>query len=492
MFSKIVGSDTGIKTSPQMPIKNSIIEKDGDEGSQAMRERKNKVEQEESSIAVAFKKAIDNKSFTKERPKGFSFYDENNNNSEEESGEESENDTESDDQLKMAIPKRNETKKEERKDEEEEQGEKEETKDKEKQTQAVDENLTEEEKKHLESLNLSAEDLKTRTGQSISLSSREGFDRLRASAAYFKKELDKLRTNKTGIDEAEFKKLKKEYDDIKGAHTELKKRWEDKYFEETDEWKQHYVNPVVEAANEASKWMKGHDLEENSEELREMAALEATMNKALREQDEMKYVEAADTISDFLKKGARARFLQSAEKLWESFKSQQEAFKDKDAARKEVTAKVGGFVDRSTKEAAAAIDDGFRRFEEVNHRVVDAYKNNPKYREFMQYDNVVANVGNAKNLIEMTIRERRVSPALIDMVLKGAMHDLKLKEQEAHLARIEMLEQERERLLAKLDEKNETINRVRPSKKKASASSEESSEESLSLAERFRERFGRR
>ena len=328
--------------------------------------------------------------------------------------------------------------------------------------------------------------LVSNTGQPISKKAADNIRKLKEHLDYFAKKAKKLQESVPEYDP----RLKINYEQIKAAHDELKKKYADRYFEETPEWEENFIKPLKTASSEMAKWLKSHDHAEDQDSLDQMQIHRQKLEEALSKGDDVMYYEHVDALAEFLKKGASARFQAAAPSLWEAFQKKEEAYKNKDEARKQIREKSFSQAEDEAKKAAASIDSAIQIFEKKNATIIDAYKNNPAYREFIDYDNTVLSpINDAKTHLELAVKRRTITPGLTDLVVKGALFELKMKEQEGFLERIKVLEEEKERLEKRLADSDRTISKVRPSKAVTEFDGddeEDDSDEPQSFAEHFK------
>lgn len=414
-----------------------------------------------------------------------------------------------DSEIKLTVPKKSEKKKkapkeetqeEESDDSEEEAPKKEASKDKkpvipdeEEESDEQEEpkpksQLTEAEEKALKRLlEIDPDSLVSATGQPISKKVSDNIRSLKQHLEYFANKARKLETSVPGFDP----RLKTNYEQIKAAHDELKKKYADRFFEETPEWEETFVAPLKNASLEMAKWLKSHDHGEDEDVMGEMQVHRSKLEEALAKGDDVMYYEHVDALAEFLKKGASARFQAAAPALWDAFQKKEEAYKDKDTARKKIREGTTMVAEEETKKASTAIDTTLKEFEAKNAHVIEAYKNDPRFKDFIDYENTVeAPISSAKEHLALAVKRRQITPALTDLVVKGALFGLKQKEHEGFLERIRVLEEERDRLEKKLEQKEGTLNKVKPSR--ASVTDDDDDDEDDDQPSSFAEHFKRK
>jgi hypothetical protein len=256
--------------------------------------------------------------------------------------------------------------------------------------------------------------------------------------------------------------LANNYKTLKEAHDALKVKWEERYFEESPEFKDTYDKPVETANAEAAKWLSAHDYSDGSEEKQNIDALKTLMHESLYSGDEIKFYKASDHIAEMLPKGIANRFVAASVKLWDAHTIKREAFTNKDEARKSVINKTSSFINDSTKEAVTGIDSLHSNFESMNKQILDIYKTNPKYKDIIDYDKtVVQQLDSVKKHVDHAIRSRKISPELQQIIYNGVIHNLKEKEMEGLRALIKGQREAIEVLEKKVGDKDKTLSRVR-------------------------------
>jgi hypothetical protein len=414
-------------------------------------------------------------------------------------------DEEDSDEIKISVPKSHEAKKKkpkasEESDESEDQGEEEEQEAPPKKKKAApveDEAEEEQEDEQTEEesdddklakrlLAIDPDSLVSATGQPISKKAADNIRELKKHLDYFAKKAKKLEQTIPDYDP----RIKHNYEQIKTAHDELKKKFTDRFFEETPEWEETFVAPVKAASIEMAKWLKSHDHEDNEEVQGEMELHRKKLEDALIKGDDVVFYEHVDALAEFLKKGAGTRFRSAAPLLWDAFQKKEEAYKDKDAARKKVRDASMNLIEEESKRAHKEIDNTISAFEKKNAQVIEAYRTNPRLAEYMDYDNTVTvPIQDAKDHIAQMLKTRKVSPAITELVVKGALFNLKQKEHEGFQERIRLLEEENRRLEGKLTQKDKVIDKVRPSRSAVTESDDDDDDdedEPKSFAEHFR------
>lgn len=415
-----------------------------------------------------------------------------------------ETDDEDDSLIKLSVPKSSEKKKkapkeeaseEESEDQDEEESKKAVIKEEKKVITDEDEEetkpkaksqLTDAEEKALQRLlEIDPDSLVSNTGQPISKKVADNIRSLKQHLEYFAEKARKLETSVPGFDP----QLKNNYDQVRTAHEELKKKYADRYFEETPEWEDTFVAPLKNASQEMAKWLKSHDNGDDADTLAEMQTHRTKLEEALAKGDDVMYYEHVDALAEFLKKGASARFQAAAPTLWDAFQKKEEAYKNKDEARRKVRDTTASVVDEESKKASSAIDSSLKTFETKNAHIISAYKNDPRFRDFIDYENTVeVPLNDAKEHLAVAIKRRQITPALTDLVVKGALFNLKQKEHEGFLERIRVLEEERDRLEEKIEKKDTTLNKVKPSRSSVTEDDDEDDDkdEPKSFAEHFK------
>lgn len=349
--------------------------------------------------------------------------------------------------------------------------------------------LSEAEEKALKRLlAINPDDLVSSTGQPISKKVAENIKALKQHLEYFAQKAKKLETTIPDFDP----RLKNNYEQLRTAHEELKKKYQDRYFEETPEWEEQFVKPLKNASVEMAKWLKSHDIEEGDEDGHASMQLHrAKIEEALTKGDDVMYYEHVDAIAEMLKKGAATRFHAAAPALWDAFQKKEEAYKNKDEARKKIRESSSNVAEEEVKKATTTIDSALRTFEAKNSLVIDAYKNDPRFKEFIDYDETVVNpLNDAKEHLAVAVKRRTITPALTDLVVKGVLFNLKEKEHQGLFERIRILEEERDNLERKLERKEQTLGKVKPSR--SSVTDDDDDDEDTDEPKSFTEHFKRK
>lgn len=343
-----------------------------------------------------------------------------------------------------------------------------------------------------ELLGVDPEQLVSASGQTIGKKAAEHIKRLKQHLAFYAEKAKKTEENLKKVNP----QLEKEHEELREAHKNLKKRFTDLYFEESEEFQETYVQPLKKAETEMVKWIKSHDIGDEAEAAETLNPIIGDIQKSLGTGDEVKYYEAVDRAAEFLKPGARARFLAAAPALYEAYLKKQQAVEDKDKAREEVKKSSLTFAQQQTVIAEKAIDSFLTEFETSNKKIVDAYKNDDRYKDYIDYDNtVVANVKSAKQAISTAVQQRKVTDELVKLAFAGSLAPLRDKEQQGFLARIAELEKANENLQNKIKQKEESISRFKPSRQAVRSVTEDDDDddtsEAASMVDVFRKRMGR-
>ena len=324
---------------------------------------------------------------------------------------------------------------------------------------------------------------------SFSEEATEQIAKLKQHLDYYIKKSKKIQAQVEGFDP----NMKKELDELRDAHGKLKQRFQDNYFEETEEWRETFIQPLKSAESEMVKWMQSHSVGDDAEASALFKPMLVGLQEALKEGDEVKYYEWIDEIGQHLKKGSSSRFSQAAPKLWDAYIAKEQAFKDKNAAREKIRKESLSFAQKQGTIAASALDTMLHSFEDSNREVIDAYKNNTKFKDYIKYDETVGKpLADAKQAIATAVQQRKVTTELVDLAFKGAISGLKDKELEGYRARIELQKKEIERLREKVGETEKIMKKVQPSPSaRRSVTEEQESEEPMSMVDVYRKRMGR-
>lgn len=370
-----------------------------------------------------------------------------------------------DDDIAFKLPKKkNEDKKEEVKDDEEEADDKDEVKkEDEKEDDKKDEDELEEGDQKLldDALAIDPATLTNKNGQPIvGEQASKAIKRLKQTIKHFAERVKKER-KKPDYDP----QLPNHFKNLSLELNALKSKYEAKYFEETPEWKNKYEKPLDDAATEAAKWIRAHDLDADSEELQEVERHRNLMQKALKEGDDVKYYQHADSIADYLQKGAAGRFQNAVPKLWDAYHARQEALKDKEAAKKVVTEEAEGFLSSNIKSASTNLDVMVNNFEETNSKIISVYKTKPGIKDAIDYENTVTKrLDSTKKLIDQALRNRTIPAELQQIIFSGILSGLRDKEMDGLREAYKQTKEEVARLEAQLAKKDATLSKVKPNR----------------------------
>lgn len=398
---------------------------------------------------------------------------------------------------KVSIPKNNEKKKEKAKaaqatagtgDEEDEEGEEENGEEGQNKVENVSD-LDDEDEAVKKLLSIDESSLVNRNGQPLGPDSTKHFKVLKQRLAFYVNRTKQLRKEKGSVDPV----AENDHKQLKEAHETLKKKHADMYFEESEEWKSHIIEPLTAVSKEMGKWLGSHDHADDEDSLKEIAHHRAKLEEALTSNDDVAYYEHVDTLADFLKKGASSRFRSTAPLLWDAFQKKEQAFKDKEGTRTKLRKESYERSDEESKKATNLIETSFNSFEEKNKEIIKAYKTNPHLRDYFDYEGtVLPAIEDAKASISDAVKKRIVSPALTELVVKGALFDMKAKEQIGHLQRIEELEKVISRLEGQVEQKSKTIKKFAPSRFSVTENDddddEDDSDQPKSMAELYKRR----
>lgn len=483
---------TGMETSEPPKPKKSFTQLAEEQRLQDMEERKAKVvtkapeSEDDETIVQKFRRKIRGEEFVAP------------------DSDDSDDSDDDDTPVKISIPKKSDEKskkdrgKNEEAGEDEEDGEdsqKKEDSEKEKTVERAESSETDGEvdAKEYESLiGLDPSELVTASGQPVSKKVAKSIEALKRHLKHFAEKAKRLEKERG---EHYDPKLKNEHEALRKAHEELKKKYQDKYFEDTEEWNEQYIQPLKQADAEMTKWIQSHSIGDEQDAAKFFRPLLQGMQEALGKKDEVKYYEYVDAIAEKLKKGASARFVQSAPALWSTFQKKEEALADKEKAREEIKKTSLTFAQQQSSTASNAIDSMFTEFEKTNAPIIEAYKKDPRFKDYIDYDNTVtAKVRDAKESIDIAVRQRKVTPQLVELAFRGALSGIKDKEIAGYVQRISDLTEQIENLEKKLGDKQKLIGKVKPSSRPSSFKSESSKDdedEDEDMVSIFKKRLGR-
>jgi hypothetical protein len=338
-------------------------------------------------------------------------------------------------------------------------------------------------------LGIDPEQLVSSSGQPIGKKAAQHIKRLKEHLSYYA-EKAKAHEEKLGKINPQ---LEKEHKELREAHQALRQKFQDLYFEESEEFQETFVQPLKKAETEMVKWLKSHDIGDEADAGEILNPLIAKIQKSLAEGDEVKYYEAVDAAAEHLKPGASARFLAAAPALIEAFTKKEQAVKDKEKAREEVKKSSLTFAQQQSQISEKAIDDLLSGFESSNKKIIQAYKEDDRYKEYIDYDNtVIAKIKAAKTSIATAVQQRKVTEDLVKLAFNGALAELRDKEAQGFLARIEELEKANDILNRRIEEKDKSISRFKPSSKASRSvteSEDDDEEEATSMVQVFKKRM---
>lgn len=274
----------------------------------------------------------------------------------------------------------------------------------------------------------------------------------------------------------QIKELKKQLEEKvdKNSYEEIKKKYEDRYFEDSNEWKQSVEKPLEDAQSDFNKWLRAGKFEEGTEEHRTVVKIFPQLDKALKSGDDVEYYVAIDTIAELLPTGAKTRFVSSAAKLWETFQYKENAFKNKDSARQEILKKSEEHRSTSITAATGVFEDTFNSWERENEDSLKYYTGSHAAKELYKYEEVREAVPKVKELIKDAIRTGSFSNKLIELINGGLLQPLKAREIQVLLTANQELRKELDRLKGKREEDKEVIRKYSPSGKKRPRGGDES------------------
>ena len=286
-------------------------------------------------------------------------------------------------------------------------------------------------------------------------------------------------------------KLIGDYQTLRNDFNELRSKYDTAFFQETPEWQQTFQVPVDQANEDMVKWLGSHEHDKDSDEFAEMETHINEITKALHEGNEIKYYEEVDTVAEFLKKGASSRFRTAAPSLWKAHNDKVAAFKDKHTARDAIINKFRNIAVERAKDVNKIIDSSIATFEHENAIVINAYKTDERFKDYINYDEIVTSKKESiKKHVETALINRQISPELAMVINQGILYELKEKETEGLRTRIKLQEEAIERLERKLGVKEKTLKRVTPSSRSTrnEDEDEEDADAPKSLTDLFKQR----
>lgn len=239
-----------------------------------------------------------------------------------------------------------------------------------------------------------------------------------------------------------------QYITLQKEHDALKKKLDEKYFEESPDFINTFVRPFEEKEKEVAEWLGTADVEAGSAEHVALSSAVGDLQKAMMAGKKTDYFKAAAQIAKFLPEGVDQQMLISVTEMFPLYQKRKEGFSDKDKARKAVTSEELNQVNGAASSIDKTMDALFESYEADNSDILKFYRSD-KVKELIPYDEIV---GEGKKTVKALIRDliatRRPSDKLVRVLTDAVLKPFKDKEVEALRAAL----QERNNVIANLNE----------------------------------------
>lgn len=258
-------------------------------------------------------------------------------------------------------------------------------------------------------------------------------------------------------------------------YRKIKNEFEDRYFQESDAWKDEVEKPLEAADKEFTKWVHSGKFVKGTEEFDLASKNLSAVTQALSSGDEAEFYVAVDAIGDLLPKGTSARLAQSAAKLWDAVQFRNQAFKEKDKVKSAILEATNKKRTAHSEEAARTFDENLNNWEKTNAKVIERYNSSPESRKFFDYAGVKESMSEIKALMKTSIDTRTIHPKLISLINAGALESIKQREIEALVETLKVKDEIIARLEGNKDKNEKILKKVGPSRKAISSKGDESS-----------------
>lgn len=337
------------------------------------------------------------------------------------------------------------------------------------QEQQSDENVEDDhdyKKSHWE--DVSPDDFVRKDGRAISdhtkLTVTEAFTGIKRHLSDANRELFKLR-KKTPKLEEENKKLR---DQLK----ELKQWRDERYFEESPDFKDSFVTPVIEQENKIKTYVESIGIEPGTTAESEIKRGLSFLHKYANEGDETKFTLYVDKVLEQFPNSPtlKAKFVNATDAYFSSTTKRNNALKNKEEARKEILKKDAEVVSTSRAAVEEVLKAQLSEFEEKNSQFVEFFRSD-KAKDFFKYDETVEQGRKkASDLLTEAFTSRRPSKELLALVTRGILGEISDKEKQSLAKQSEVLQTQIDNLKKELAKSRGVLDKLKPSPSRPSSS----------------------
>lgn len=304
-----------------------------------------------------------------------------------------------------------------------------------------------------ELLKLEIDKITTGSGKPLSRKSTETMERFKNSLKKKQEFIDKFRV--------EFDELKKksdikfedteDYKKISSERDDLKKIVDTEYYLNSADFKKTFVQPIREAEADAVKWLKHVSADDKSV----VDSMIQSMNSALASRDEVDFLNKASEVKKYLSDAAGIKFVNAAERLYDSTTKYDQAKEDKESSKKIIEKKRSESSSEVETKVEKLISSFESDFESTNKGLVDLFTTNEQISKIIDYkDSKKSSLDKAKKCLSDFATTGVPSQELISYLFDGAMFkgvrskELKMQSEtiSAYLKANETLTKENEKL----------------------------------------------
>src|SRR5690606_33898117 len=209
---------------------------------------------------------------------------------------------------------------------------------------------------------------------------------------------------------SKYEDLLKQLDSVKKEAEELKKWREERYFEESPEFKAAFIEPVTQSENRIKEYLEKADIEPDSPEEVEVRKNLAALAKAAADGDEVVFNRNLDRLVPlFGGHVTQTKFINIADEYFKNVQKRNRALSEKEAARKEILAKEAELLATSRPAVEEGIRSYISAYERENEQFVEFFRSE-NAKDFFQYDKTVEEGRRkAADLLTEVITNRRPS-----------------------------------------------------------------------------------
>lgn len=328
-------------------------------------------------------------------------------------------------------------------------------------------------------INKDGSNLKDRTKITVS----DAFKGIKKKLTDVNKKYSKL-LKKAGPLEQENSQLKKELDEVK--------KWRDeRYFEESPDFKESFITPAVEAEKKIVGYISSIGIESGSREESEARRGLALLNKYAQEGDETKYTMQVDSLLEVFPTSPtlRAKFTNATDDYFNRVQKRDNALKNKEEARKEILKKDAETIQGSRTVVQEVIAAQLSEYERNNKQFVDFFRSDSA-KDFFKYDDTIASgKQKAADLLSEMTANRKPSKELISLVTRGILAEISEKEKKALAKQSADLQTQNDNLKKELEETKAVIAKLKPSSSRPSTT--KSGDTKKSFSQRLAEHYSR-